>query len=103
MPIKSQGDEARLLISYTSYSAHAPKGCDSEMSGMDGNELGYNEDYKLGCSTKRVVAKQVAKPKHLLGNGKLPAESEGRSATNIVDYQRAGIMNEALDGESASE
>ena len=102
MPIKSQGDDAHMVVSYSALTAHAPEGCVS-MSGTDGQPLGYNEDYKLGCSIKTMVARQVSKPAHLLGRGNVDSTTDGRSSTNIVDLYRNGAQNPPLDGESATE
>ncbi len=103
MPIKSQGEEARLLISYDALSAHAPKGCDEVMPGINGSTVEYNENYKLGCSIETMVARQVAKPAHLLGRGATGEPTDGRAASNIVDAYRAGEQNDSLEGESATE
>ncbi len=103
MPVKHQGDDVHLLVSYNSFTAHAPKGCDNLLPGMNGSALEYNADYKLGCSVDTMTARQVAKPSHLLGRGATGAPTDGRAASNIVDAYRAGAQNEPLDGESASE
>ncbi len=104
MPIKSQGDEAHLLISYNSFTASAPKGCDSLLPGMEnGSTSEYNKDYKLGCSIETMLARQVAKPSHLLGRGATGEPTDGRAASNIVDFYRMGAPNESLEGESATD
>lgn len=102
LPIEMQGDLARVLISYDTYSAHAPDGC-GEMPGMDGkNTVEYNPDYRLGCSIQSAMVKQVAHPKDLMGQGNVDGKTEGRSASNIIESYRYGSKNEPLDGESAS-
>lgn len=105
LPVNSLGDEARLLISYNAYSAHAPEGCDSMMPGLDSDTrlVNIDRDYKLGCSVQSLVARQVAKPSHLLGQGAKGGNTDGRAAANVVDYYRAGAPNAPLNGESASQ
>ena len=49
-----------------------------------------------------MIAKQVARPKDLLGQENTDTYTEGRSAANIVEGYRYGAKNEKLDGESAS-
>ncbi len=103
VPIKDQGDNSHMLVRYNSFSASAPEGCDSMMPGMDGRAVGDNDGYKLGCSIDSITARQVAKPKHLLGRGAVGGPKDGRSASNIVDLYRTGSENSELDGERATE
>ncbi len=103
MPIKSQGDEARLLVSYDAYTAHAPEGCDYDMPGINNAPLENDEKYKLGCGVDTLIARQVAKPGHLLGRGTQDDTTDGRSSANVVDLYRTGAPNESLEGETASE
>lgn len=103
LPIKGQGDEPRLMISYDSYSAHAPKGCKGMLPGMNGTELGDDEDYKLGCTSQTLLARQISRPKDLLGRGTADNNTDGRSASNIIDLYRSGAQNAALEGQSATD
>lgn len=103
MPIKAQGDEARLLITYNAFTAHAPEGCDEAIPGLNGRPVGKGAEYKLGCSIDTMIARQVAKPQHLLGRGAVGGTSDGRSAANIVAGYRTGAENKELGGESATE
>jgi len=103
MPIKSQGDEARLLVSYDSLTAHAPEGCDYEMPGMNGAPLEHDEKYKYGCGIDTLLARQIAKPGDLLGRGQQDDTTDGRAAANIVELYRTGAQNEPLEGESATD
>lgn len=102
MPVLSQGDDARLLVSYDAYSAHAPKGCDGMMPGLSERPLEGDKNYKLGCSIDTLIARQVSRPSDLLGRGNVDRDTDGRSAANIVDTYRTGALNEPLTGESAS-
>ena len=103
MPVKSQGDEARLLVSYDAYTAHAPEGCDYEMPGMNDAPVEDDKKYKMGCGIDTLLARQIAKPGHLLGRGSQDGTTDGRSSTNIVDLYRTGRQNEPLEGEVASD
>ncbi len=103
MPIKSQGDSAHLLVSYTAVTASVPKECENMLSGMDGSAVEADRDYKLGCSIKSMTARQVAKPADLAGRELADHETDGRSATNIVDRYRSGAPNASLDGQSATQ
>ncbi|MCK5375082.1 MAG: hypothetical protein KAJ40_07345 [Alphaproteobacteria bacterium] len=102
MPIASQDEEPRLLVSYDSLYAQAPAGCDGMMPGLEGRPLENDPDYKLGCSIDTLIARQVAHPADLLGQGESNVTSEGRSAANIVDVYRSGAQNPVLGGENAS-
>jgi type IV pilus biogenesis protein CpaD/CtpE len=103
MPVASQHEAPRLLVSYDSYSAHAPQGCDGMMPGLDGRPMEDDSRYKLGCSIATLKARQVARPADLLGSDSVYQTTEGRSASNIVDLHRSGAEKPALQGESASE
>ena len=103
MPIKSQGDEARLLVTYDAYSARAPEDCDYEMPGMGNSPLEEDRKYKYGCTIDTLLAKQIARPGDLLGRGQQDNTTDGRTSTNIVDLYRSGAQNEPLEGEVASE
>jgi len=103
MPVASQNEAPRLLISYDSFSAHAPQGCDGMMPGLDGRPSENDSRYKLGCSIATLKARQVARPADLLGRDAVYQTTEGRSAANIVDSHRSGAEKEALTGQSASE
>ncbi|MGH1402914.1 MAG: CpaD family pilus assembly lipoprotein [Alphaproteobacteria bacterium] len=102
LPVKGQGDEARLIVSYDAYSAHAPKDCPQQMPGLNGGSVENNTDYKLGCSVGTLMARQIARPSDLLGRGRSDTGSDGRSAANIVELYRTGAQNDLLEGQSAS-
>lgn len=103
LPIKGQGDEGRLIVSYMAHSASAPKGCDKMMPGMNEDEVRDNLDYKMGCSVNALIARQVSRPSDLLGRGNLDTVTDGRTASNIIEVYRTGAQNEPLEGETASE
>ncbi|MBP7721609.1 MAG: hypothetical protein KA155_03640 [Alphaproteobacteria bacterium] len=102
LPVREQGSESMVVISYVSYQATAPANC-GRMTGFDGPILEHDPDYKLGCTVETVFARQIANPTHLLGESKAPAYSEGRAAANVIDPQRSGAFNKPLKGEEASD
>lgn len=101
LPVKDQGDEAQVMISYNAVAALAPDGC-GDMPGMKGNQLEPDPNYKLGCGVDSMIAKQVARPSDLLGRGVSDPTTDGRSAANVIDAYRMGTQNKPLSGESAS-
>lgn len=103
LPIMGQGDDGRLVVSYMSHSAKAPKDCDQMMPGMNDDELRDNVDYKMGCSVNTLIARQVSRPSDLLGRGNLDTVTDGRASANIIEAYRTGARNEPLEGETASD
>ncbi len=103
LPVNLQGNDSRLMVSYSAITAHAPKGCDVAMDGMDGNLKGTNPDYKMGCAIDTMLVRQIAKPAHLLGRGATSQTSDGRAAVYVVDGYRSGAQNESLEGFDASD
>ncbi|MCB1783792.1 MAG: hypothetical protein KDI13_07315 [Alphaproteobacteria bacterium] len=103
LPVQGQGDDAHVMVRYNSYTAKAPDGCGTMPGFSDGRKLEYNPDYKLGCTVDTMIAKQVAHPKDLLGQGNVDETTEGRSAANIIEVYRSGAKNEPLQGQTASE
>lgn len=101
IPVQSSGEDSVVLLSYTSYTAHAPRGCEKQMAGLNDTDIGHQFDYKMGCSIETVLSKQIARPKDLLGQGQ-DSTSDGRRGSNIVERYRTGTPNESLDGETAS-
>ncbi len=102
MPVRDQGEEARVLINYTAFTAHAPKGCDSMLPGLNGTALEDEKGYQMGCSIKSLMVKQVANPSDLAGKGNVDMDTDGRSASNIIEAYRSGAPNAELSGEDAS-
>ena len=101
LPIKDQGDESRVMISYRAVAAFAPEGC-GDMPGMRGNLVEPDPSYRLGCGVDTMIAKQVARPSDLLGRESDDPNTDGRSASNIIEVYRSGAQNKPLQGESAS-
>ncbi|MDH5722037.1 MAG: CpaD family pilus assembly lipoprotein [Alphaproteobacteria bacterium] len=102
LPVNKQGDQSQFIVSYEYMTAHKPDDCKS-MPGLDNTDLSHDPDYEMGCSTKIYMAKQIARPKDLMGQENPNVVSEGRSASNIVEGYRTGAKNEPLDGFTASD
>lgn len=102
IPVKGLGDQAQAMISFTSYVAHGPKDC-GLLPGFNDTDVGFQEEYKLGCTVETVMARQVARPKDLAGNAADYETSDGRRASNIVDVNRSGVQNKPLQGQTASD
>ena len=93
--------ENSLIISYAYYTAHGPKNC-TTMPGYADTNIGSQKDYNIGCTVETLIAKQVARPKDLLGREASDPTTDGRSAANLVNAVRAGTFNEPLGGQQAS-
>jgi len=102
LPVKGQGNVARAVVSYDSFALAAPDDCEM-MPGMHDRNIDTPVGYQLGCTRDSIFAKQIARPKDLMGGGETQDTSDGRRAANIVDGYRTGVQNEPLDGESSSE
>lgn len=103
LPVRDQGEDSMTLISYASYDALAPKDCETLLAGYNpGTKVEAEEAYKLGCTIDTLFARQLARPKDLMGQGQDSRTSEGRRAANIGDFYRSGQPNEPLKGQSAS-
>ncbi|MFP4097939.1 MAG: CpaD family pilus assembly lipoprotein [Alphaproteobacteria bacterium] len=102
MPVASQNDEPRLLVSYDSLFAQRPEGCDGMMPGLEGRPVEWAKDYKLGCTVETLIARQVAHTSDLLGEGMSSDTTDGRSSANIIEEYRSGIRNQPLEGVNAS-
>lgn len=84
-----------LMISYESYQALAPADCDL-MPGIEHHQTTRDiAQYRFGCSTESLLARQIARPADLMGRGGDTAPSDGRRATNIVEEWRNYGPNDA--------
>lgn len=101
LPLSNGSDDLRVVISYPSVSAAAPKDCDT-LNGLHDRNAEIDPDYRFGCGRDTIFARQIAKPKHLLGHSDSDGLTEGRRAANIVETYRTGVPNASLGGESAS-
>ena len=86
-----------LLVSYDIVQAHAPQNC-TLMPGLNGDgTTRFTDDYRFGCSTQTMIARQIAHPADLQGNGQLGMR-DGRREANILQGYSAGIPREKLEG-----
>lgn len=104
LPVMGLGEQGRTLVSYDAYSAHPPSNC-GEMPGLNNTSPDWKagKNYEFGCSVETRIAKQVARPADLMGRGAHYETSDGRRAGNVLDGYRAGIPNEKLDSDNASD
>lgn len=100
MPVRGLGEESTTLVSYGRLKARAPKGCDATLD-MDFVTFEQMDDYKLGCSIESHLAKQVARPKDLLGEDAMDS-AEGRYSANNLETYMSGKPNEPLQVETTS-
>ncbi len=88
---------ASLMVSYDMVQALAPNDC-ALMPGLSKEDTTrFLEDYKFGCSTETMIAKQIAHPLDLQGNGTLGPREARREAVILDGYSR-GEPREPLDG-----
>lgn len=102
LPVVDSAHSGKVLISYMRYAALAPKDCDP-MPGLEDTKMELSWDYKYGCSLERQIAKQIARPRDLLGHDDLPETSSGRRAAILSAPHQAGVPNEAIDGVSVGD
>ncbi len=102
LPVRGQGNQSIVIVSYMSYTAEAPRDC-TNMPGFDDTDITHKEEYRIGCTVESMFAKQIARPKDLLGQGSAGSTTDARRAGNIGERYRIGTPNESLDGETASE
>lgn len=98
--VKAEGAAPTLMVSFDSVTAHAPAGCRNMPGFDDGLTTGHIGNYKFGCSTDTMMAKQIYRPADLAGSaGSDPID--GRRAANAVEYDR-NVTPEEADGELKS-
>jgi len=97
----------QVIVSYKSYHAQVPENCGLipglESGGDIHQSIEDKEQYALGCSVQTLMARQVSRPKDLLGNRQTETTVDGRRVVNAVETYRDGIPNEPLEGETASD
>ncbi|MBI2233919.1 MAG: hypothetical protein HYU57_02785 [Micavibrio aeruginosavorus] len=101
MPVQALGDGSTTLVSYDALEARAPSGCESAID-MDFATFKQADDYKLGCSIETHLAKQVTRPKDLMGSDHMD-NAQGRYTANSLERYMVGDLNEPIAGEVASE
>lgn len=89
--------EPALLVSYDEVLAQAPSDC-GVMPGLEDQVTGrFIGEYKFGCGTQLMIAKQIARPEDLEGNANMDQRSARRDSIVVEDYA-AGVPREPLKG-----
>jgi type IV pilus biogenesis protein CpaD/CtpE len=96
------GKDSQAMLTYKAVTAHAPADC-APMPGIDDNISDVEKigDYKFGCGVDMSLARQILRPKDLMGR-KPEDYGDGRRAANMLEKYRAGETREPLEGEQAS-
>jgi type IV pilus biogenesis protein CpaD/CtpE len=98
---QDSGTASRTSIRFNTLNARPPADCPEPM-GMNYVDQDHGKDYKLGCSVETYTARQIARPKDLLGND-IMDNNDGRRNANMLETYRSGAPNEELKGTDASE
>lgn len=85
------------LIAFDTIEAQAPKGC-TDMPGLKTTPGQVSDfDYKLGCGTKDLMARQISDPRELTGVAGLGGYNDGERGANIVNgLYRTGATRDYL-------
>lgn len=97
LPVKDL-EVMKAIVSYDSYSARPPEDC-GLMSGFEDRDHGDNMDYEMGCTVETVMARQISRPKDLLGRDFQNTHTDARGISNQVRAVRTGTKNTSLGGE----
>ncbi len=100
LPITDKSTVSKTVVSYVSMTAQAPD-C-KQIPGLEDRVPDTAKDYELGCSTETLMAKQIYRPRDLLGNAGA-GRADARRASNIVDGYRTGESADSLNAETVSE
>ncbi|MBU6234637.1 MAG: hypothetical protein KGQ41_02230 [Alphaproteobacteria bacterium] len=73
------------LVAFDTLEAQAPEGCKDIPGLKDAAAKPSDFDYKLGCSVKGYMAKQIAYPEDLMGVAGLGGENDGEHAANVIN------------------
>ncbi len=95
LAVDYSGDESEMVVGYSSVSAQAPEGC-GMIPGSDAMRVELDPDYKLGCSVKTMVARQVARPADLAGRAPDMSGGDGGRSSVVVDKYRKGQASPPL-------
>lgn len=92
-----EGTSPTLIVNYDVLVAYQPADC-TDMPGLtDNTTTRFLDEYKFGCGVESMLAKQIARPSDLQGNGTLATRGAERDAT-VVDEYKAGIPRTPLEG-----
>ena len=90
------------VISYASYNAEGPD-CDSLLSGFEDRDHKTDYDYEMGCTIQTVIARQISRPKDLMGRDFENTHTDARGISNQIEGYRTGAQYEALGGEGTTD
>jgi type IV pilus biogenesis protein CpaD/CtpE len=91
--MQGEGDPV-LMISYDALKAAGPSGC-TAFPGVESNETTrFVGDYRFGCTTESMLAKQIYRPSDLGGRDYMDP-GDGRRATNSIEHYRVVTEAEA--------
>ena len=100
-PLEGSGSVSHTLVAYSTLNARASSACPESLN-MKFTENDYDPNYKLGCTIQAYMAKQIAHPSDLTGNGVMDKAS-GRRDANLLETYQAGQPNQELKGDNASQ
>ena len=101
LPVRNT-DGMKAIVTYNSYAAHGPD-CDSLLAGFEDSDHKTDMDYKMGCTVQNVIARQVSRPKDLLGRDFNTTHKDARGVSNQIEVYRSGAQNPSMGGEGTSE
>lgn len=106
LPVSGQ-KSSDVLVSYPMMVAQAPSGCDDMPGWKDGPMVDHKETakYRYGCTIEKQLAKQISRPRDLMGRSGYTTSTDGRRQQNVLSQggYYSGTPNEPLDGETASD
>lgn len=102
LPVNMPDYRPQVMIAYISQLAKVHEEC-SLMPGFEDNILNYDDEYKMGCTTQSLIARQVARPGDLIGRGAGTPQTGAARSAGILGAYRSGAPAEELSGETASE
>lgn len=86
-----------LIVSYDVVLAQAPSDC-GIMPGLEDHITGrFIGEYKFGCGTQSLIAKQIARPTDLEGNADMDQRDARRESIVIEEYS-AGVPRQPIEG-----
>lgn len=103
-----EGLEPVLMVMYPSVQAQAPSDCGA-MPGLFNNKTDrFIDNYKFGCGTETLLAKQISRPADLRGRGgDVVGPADGRRITSVLEtyhtlneQQASGALQEGLEREN---
>jgi len=89
------------VLAYTSTVAQPPRNCTRIPGATGPTDLRAMEDYSIGCETRTMLAKMIARPEDLMGVAGTPDELSRRAGPVSEGYM-SGRTNAPLTGLNAS-